>query len=159
MSAGLFVGVMDPGTLVYIGVPDRAAFDRIARPCRDHAPEKQLLTKSVEADGVYVVFQHWLERSAPQESNRAVARVESEKQEIVSPMKTFIKLAGATGLEPATSSVTGQRSTSGFKYRFDSGPGNSGRKVNVSTLAPPGVETVCGCRIVGFCCKCGRWFP
>jgi hypothetical protein len=70
MSVGLFVGVMEPGTLIYIGVPDRAAFDRIARPCTDHAP-KNLLTKTVDADGIYIVFQHWLlERTALAESNR-----------------------------------------------------------------------------------------
>jgi hypothetical protein len=34
-------------------------------------------------------------------------------------------LAGATGLEPATSSVTGQRLSSGFRYRFNFSPGKS----------------------------------
>lgn len=80
MSVGLFVGVMEPGTLIYIGVPDRAAFDRIARPCTDHAP-KNLLTKSIDGDGICVVFQHWLERTALAESNRAAAPESNHKIE------------------------------------------------------------------------------
>jgi hypothetical protein len=42
--------------------------------------------------------------------------------------KSLIYLAGATGLEPATSSVTGQRESNEINGRFNSQPDNSGHK-------------------------------
>ncbi|MGB3044154.1 MAG: hypothetical protein WBB98_13305 [Xanthobacteraceae bacterium] len=56
-----FVGVTSP-TLIYIGVKSRADFDKIDRPCTNHGltPTGHLLSKHVEGDGVYIVFQHWL---------------------------------------------------------------------------------------------------
>lgn len=51
-------------------------------------------------------------------------------------------MAGATGLEPAASGVTGRRFTSKNKVRFDSGPVKSRSKACDSTLPPQKVETL-----------------
>jgi hypothetical protein len=51
---------------VYVGVADRAAFDRIRAPCHDRGENRDghVLTKSVEetSDGgrTTVVFQYWI---------------------------------------------------------------------------------------------------
>ncbi|MGK2897231.1 MAG: hypothetical protein ACSLE9_00890 [Burkholderiaceae bacterium] len=52
---------------VYVTLPDRAAFDLLDLPMRDHrtrASGRNVLTKSLEAAGVMVVFQHWLTEPA-----------------------------------------------------------------------------------------------
>lgn len=59
-----FVGVATP-TLVYVGIADRADFDRIAAPCVDHGAKEggHVLTKTVGnlgTDEVSVVFQYWI---------------------------------------------------------------------------------------------------
>jgi hypothetical protein len=52
--------------VVYVGLSDRAEFDRIALPTMDHrefveVERKQLLSKMAQdASGVLVIFQHWL---------------------------------------------------------------------------------------------------
>ena len=48
---------------VYVLVDDRAAFDKIDRPARDNGPNQNghVITKTVEQDGVLVIFQHWME--------------------------------------------------------------------------------------------------
>lgn len=65
INARDFIGVSTP-RWIYIGISDRAAFDRIDRPL-DHAEQAgtQVLTKTVEQDEVSVIFQHWLEDAAP----------------------------------------------------------------------------------------------
>ena len=50
-------------------------------------------------------------------------------------------MAGATGLEPATSSVTGQLFSNGINVRFDSVRGNSGSKDTRFNFARAKVET------------------
>ncbi|MNT93763.1 hypothetical protein D3C72_2353120 [compost metagenome] len=52
---------------MFVGIADRAEFDRLALPATDHrhqksehVPRRNVLTKSLEAEGVMVVFQHWL---------------------------------------------------------------------------------------------------
>lgn len=49
-------------TRVYVGLEHRHEFDRIALPVVEHPPNANGLrcaTKTLERDGVTVVFQHW----------------------------------------------------------------------------------------------------
>jgi len=57
----MFVGVADPQQ-IYVGIADHIEFDKIAAPCRDPGEndDGHVLIKSIEADGVRVVFQYWL---------------------------------------------------------------------------------------------------
>jgi hypothetical protein len=68
MPEGYYVGVPLP-SVVYIGCPDRAEFDKIGAEVHDHGLDdngNHVLTKSVEGQGntpgrpVKVIFQHWL---------------------------------------------------------------------------------------------------
>ncbi len=58
----VFVGIMPSGTAVFVGVAKRDEFDRLALPCLDHGENDSghVLSKSLEADGVRIVFQYWL---------------------------------------------------------------------------------------------------
>ncbi|MBA1141731.1 hypothetical protein [Mesorhizobium neociceri] len=63
---GDFIGVPDK-SLVYVGMADREAFDRIGVAC-DDSTNKRVLTKTVgnfRSDEVTVVFQFWLAASEP----------------------------------------------------------------------------------------------
>jgi hypothetical protein len=57
-----YINVLEGGELIYIGFADRAAFDRIALPCTDHGEKDHghVLTKSLDAGGIYIVFQYFL---------------------------------------------------------------------------------------------------
>lgn len=60
-----FVGVAGAGTLVYVGVADRAQFDKINLPCDDHGENENghVLVKTLggmRASEVTVIFQHWI---------------------------------------------------------------------------------------------------
>jgi len=62
-SPSEFVGVTTP-TLIYVGVKDRADFDKIALPLHDNGPNERghVLVKTLgNFDGVKttVIFQHW----------------------------------------------------------------------------------------------------
>ena len=57
MNAAPFVGVVSP-TCIYVGCPVRQEFDTIGVPTRAF---DRVLTKTVERDGVMVVFQHRLQ--------------------------------------------------------------------------------------------------
>ena len=50
------------GKLIYLLIAKREEFDRIALPVTDHGENDRghVITKSVNTDGVYIVFQHWL---------------------------------------------------------------------------------------------------
>lgn len=52
---------------IFVLIEDRAAFDKIDRPLTDNGPNTNghVITKSVEQDGVLVVFQHWLQYIEP----------------------------------------------------------------------------------------------
>ncbi|AQV94786.1 hypothetical protein BJN34_12935 [Cupriavidus necator] len=59
-------------TCVFVGIADRAEFDRLALPAKDHrqqvsemVPPRNVLTKALDADGVMVVFQHWIPKDSP----------------------------------------------------------------------------------------------
>ncbi|MDW3683911.1 hypothetical protein RA280_19615 [Cupriavidus sp. CV2] len=59
-------------TCVFVGIVDRKEFDRLALPGKDHrqhisesVPRRNVLSKALEADGVMVVFQHWLPVDSP----------------------------------------------------------------------------------------------
>ena len=61
-----YVGVVLP-TYIYVLVASKPEFDRIDRPVTDFRQRaaadpmrRDVLVKSVEQDGVTVVFQHWL---------------------------------------------------------------------------------------------------
>lgn len=56
-----FVKVAHPG-FIYIGVKNREDFDRIGVPVTDHGQNDvgHVLTKTVEENGVRVIFQFWL---------------------------------------------------------------------------------------------------
>jgi hypothetical protein len=57
-----YVGVADP-KLVYVILEDRDEFDKIGLPATEVERtdrEGHVLVKSIEADGVRVVFQHWI---------------------------------------------------------------------------------------------------
>lgn len=61
-----YVGVADP-KLVYVILEDRSEFDKIDLPSEDHAANErggQCVSKTIKADGVMVVFQHWIRQSA-----------------------------------------------------------------------------------------------
>lgn len=50
---------------VYVGLEDRAEFDKIALPATEHAPREdgeRCVSKAVKdpASGVMVIFQHWV---------------------------------------------------------------------------------------------------
>lgn len=57
-----YVGVADP-RLVYVLLEDRAEFDKIGLVAEDH-PENErggrCISKTIKADDVMVVFQHWI---------------------------------------------------------------------------------------------------
>lgn len=57
-----YVGVYPGGTLVYILMKNREEFDFLALPVTDHGEDNNghVLSKSLAADGVHVVFQYWL---------------------------------------------------------------------------------------------------
>jgi hypothetical protein len=61
VSAGDFVGIAD-AKMIYVGIADRAAFDKIDLAPLDHGdgPRGHVITKRLEDAGVTVVFQHWL---------------------------------------------------------------------------------------------------
>lgn len=68
MADGYYVGVPIP-SIVYIGCPDRAEFDKIGSDVKDHGLDENgnhVLTKLVEGPGnepgrpVKVIFQYWL---------------------------------------------------------------------------------------------------
>ncbi len=55
-------------TVVFVGIADREEFERLALPATDHRKRevrRNVLTESLEADGVMVVFQHWLAADSP----------------------------------------------------------------------------------------------
>lgn len=55
--------VISPGgTLIYVLLRERSEFDKIARPCTEHSENEvgHVLTKAVDGEGVYIVFQYWL---------------------------------------------------------------------------------------------------
>ncbi|RWO37278.1 MAG: hypothetical protein EOS11_28745 [Mesorhizobium sp.] len=59
-----FIGVASE-TLVYVGMTDREAFDKIGAPVHDHGEKEtgHVLSKTVGnfgRDEVTVIFQHWL---------------------------------------------------------------------------------------------------
>lgn len=56
-----YVGIPHP-TLVYVLLDDKAEFDRIGLAETDHGKNDKghVLSKSLKADGMMVVFQHWL---------------------------------------------------------------------------------------------------
>jgi hypothetical protein len=60
-----FVGVHGDAKIVYVLVADRLKFDQIPLPCVEHdnrvAKRGHLLSKTLDADQLMVVFQHWLE--------------------------------------------------------------------------------------------------
>ncbi len=60
--ANAFVGGT-PAT-VYVVIDHRTIFDKISRPVSDHGAQEMghVLTKTVEQDGVLVIFQHWIEQ-------------------------------------------------------------------------------------------------
>ena len=63
MSGSVFVAI--PG-IIYAQVDSREEFDKINRPMTDHSKREggnKVLSKTVEQDGVTVVFQHWLKDS------------------------------------------------------------------------------------------------
>lgn len=78
-----FVGVTSPN-LIYIGIKSRADFDKIDRPCTDHGLNQNghLLSKHVEGDGIYIVFQYWLKS----ETFAAMcARIDAERATLHKP--------------------------------------------------------------------------
>ena len=62
-TAGNWAAVATP-TCIFIGIRDRAEFDKLAQPaldCRTATPARQVLVKTIEAAGLMVVVQHWLD--------------------------------------------------------------------------------------------------
>jgi hypothetical protein len=57
-----FMGVT-LGNLIYVGIGSRAEFDKIERQCEDRGESEEgnhVLVKTVEQEGVRVIFQHWI---------------------------------------------------------------------------------------------------
>jgi hypothetical protein len=62
MRDGDFVGVTTR-SYIFVGVGSRDEFDKIKRPFEDRGENEEgnhVLVKTVEQDGVHVVFQHWI---------------------------------------------------------------------------------------------------
>ena len=68
MSDGFYVGVPMP-SVVYIGCPDRAEFDKIGADAKDYGLDENgnhVIVKCIEGAGnepgrpVKVIFQHWV---------------------------------------------------------------------------------------------------
>jgi hypothetical protein len=55
------------GNLMYIIFEDRAAFDLIDLPMTDHGlkPHGHVITKNIEHEQQYLVFQFWIEKPKP----------------------------------------------------------------------------------------------
>ena len=53
--------------LMYVIFEDRAAFDLLNLPLTDHGPKPHghVITKNVEHDNQYIVFQYWIEKPKP----------------------------------------------------------------------------------------------
>lgn len=86
MAEGHYVGVPIP-SVIYIGCPDRADFDKIAAEAKDHGLDENgnhVLTKAITGTGdtpgrpVTVIFQHWL---AHETTDHLIARHKREKAE------------------------------------------------------------------------------
>lgn len=86
MADGCYVGV-PLSTLVYIGCPDRAEFDKIGAEAKDHGLDENgnhVITKAVTGPGseegrpVMVVFQHWV---AQETTDHMVERLKREREE------------------------------------------------------------------------------
>lgn len=85
MSNGYYVGVPIP-SLIYVGCPDKAEFDKIGAESHDHGKDangNHVVTKSIEGAGnepgrpVKVIFQHWL---ASESTDAMVARLKRERE-------------------------------------------------------------------------------
>jgi hypothetical protein len=54
------------GNLMYVIFEERAAFDLIDLPMTDHGPKPDghghVLSKNIDHDGQYIVFQYWIEK-------------------------------------------------------------------------------------------------
>lgn len=74
-----FVAVSEP-RLVYVGVADREAFDKLDLPLVDHGESEKsghVLSKSCDDGRVRIVFQYWLKNVAlPSEERRLRAAAE-----------------------------------------------------------------------------------
>jgi len=86
MPDGYYVGVPIP-SIVYIGCPDRAEFDKIGAEVKDHGKDangNHVITKSVNGPGiepgrpVTVIFQHWVEMES---TDAMIARKRREREE------------------------------------------------------------------------------
>jgi hypothetical protein len=86
MADGFYVGV-PISTIVYIGCPDRAEFDKIGVEAKDHGLDQNgnhVITKAVTGPGieegrpVTVVFQHWL---AQETTDHMIERHKRERAE------------------------------------------------------------------------------
>lgn len=78
-----YVGTPYPG-LTYVLVAKREQFDLISLPLTDHGENDQghVLSKAMDKDGIYIVFQHWLKErtiEAIREDNEKRRAAEAEK--------------------------------------------------------------------------------
>jgi hypothetical protein len=57
-----FVGVTPNGKFIFVGMAKREEFDKIAATVTDHGQDANghVLSKAIEGDGIYVIFQYWL---------------------------------------------------------------------------------------------------
>jgi hypothetical protein len=82
----VFVGVVGPH-VIYVGIADRAQFDKIAAPCSDHGEndDGHVLVKSVQGYGVMVVFQYWLKSKTNEAfiADHRKRRLERERNELI----------------------------------------------------------------------------
>lgn len=85
MSDGYFVGVPIP-SVIYVGCPDRAEFDKIGAEAKDHGMDEHgnhVITKSIEGRGieagrpVKVIFQHWV---AQETTDHMIKRKRRERE-------------------------------------------------------------------------------
>ena len=85
MSDGYFVGVPIP-SVIYVGCPDRAEFDKIGAEAKDHGMDENgnhVITKSIEGQGieagrpVRVIFQHWV---AQETTDHMIERKRRERE-------------------------------------------------------------------------------
>jgi hypothetical protein len=78
-----YVGVVPGGKLVYVLMEKRVEFDKIALPVTDHGEHLtgHVLSKSMDGDGVYVVFQYWLKSRTHEALSADLAAERARKEQ------------------------------------------------------------------------------
>ncbi|MCC8949321.1 hypothetical protein H8A97_30520 [Bradyrhizobium sp. Arg62] len=77
-----FVGVYSGGTAVYVIMKRRDEFDLLAIPAEDHGENENghILSKSIDADGVSIIFQFVLKERTPEALRDDLKKIRLERE-------------------------------------------------------------------------------